>query len=87
MNLIREYPGETLGERLSQARHLRGWTQREMAAYLRRTRRPSLGRPFVMVMEDEIHRWESDTHKPQRPTLFALARLLRYSVGWLENGS
>lgn len=80
-------PGETLGERIRQARERRGWTQRALAAYLSRTPRRSLSRPCLRFSVEIVSRYESGKHKPQRPTLFALARLLRCSVAWLEKGA
>jgi ribosome-binding protein aMBF1 (putative translation factor) len=71
---VRRYPGETMGERIGQARRLRGWSHDALAARLRRRRSRATN----------IYRWERDEARPQRPTLFALARTLGVTVRWLE---
>ncbi len=79
-------PTDTLGARLRQARIDRGHSQSRLAYLLRLTRRPSLSHPFARTSGEDISRYERDGATPERPTLFALAKVLRCSVAWLENG-
>ena len=72
---VRRYPGETMGERISQARRLRGLSHAQLVRKLR-----NRGRNRAT----NLYRWERDDSRPSRRTLFAIARNLGTSVRWLE---
>lgn len=64
----------TLGSRLTTLRIARGWTQYDLAA--------EIGVPYRYT----ITRWESGTHTPTVPYLFALADALGTTPGYLWRG-
>ena len=80
--VVRMYPGETIGERIGQARRLKGWTQH----YLARRYNLSKKWPHHTTTQEATTSWERDKRYPRRRSLFKLASVLCVSVGWLEKG-
>ena len=69
----------TLGQRLRDARKLRGWTQSDLCEAMSGNR---FGRPTSEL----ISRWENDKAYPRRPSIFKLAKALGVEVASLEDG-
>ncbi len=63
--------------RIRTLRRSHGLTQVDLAKLVRNT-----GRTWTTVQS--IYRWEHGLNYPQRPALFALARVFGVSVEWLE---